>query len=146
MVSDGAGIMAGMTFQASGSFDIEAWDADKPYDEQGGNRLTRVHVGKTFHGDLVGTSSTELITVETPAGPVAYVGIEHVQGILHGREGTFVLQHSAGSEDGTADTQWLRWLIVPTSGTGELAGIRGVGQISVTEDGAHTWALEYTLD
>lgn len=138
--------MAGMTFQATGSFEIKAWDAEKPYEEQDGTRLTRVHVGKHFHGDLVGTSTTELITVETPGGPAAYVGIERVQGILHGREGTFVLQHSAGSEDGTTDTQWLRWLIVPTSGTGELAGIRGFGQITVTEDGGHTWALEYTLD
>lgn len=137
--------MTGMTFQASGAFDIDAWEADKPYDEQGGNKLTRVHVRKTFHGDLVGTSTSELITVESAAGPVAYVGIEHVQGILHGREGTFVLQHSAGTEDGTPGTQWLRWLIVPTSGTGELAGIRGVGQITVT-DGGHTWSLEYTLD
>ncbi|MGH3241869.1 MAG: DUF3224 domain-containing protein [Spirillospora sp.] len=135
-----------MTFQASGSFDIDAWEAEKPYDEQDGTKLTRVQVGKTFHGDLVGTSGSELITVESAAGPVAYVGIERVQGILHGREGTFVLQHSAGSEDGTPDTQWLRWLIVPTSGTGELAGIRGVGQITVAADGAHTWTLEYTLD
>ncbi|WP_433227459.1 DUF3224 domain-containing protein [Actinomadura formosensis] len=135
-----------MTFQATGSFNIEAWDAEKPYEEQDGTRLTRVHVGKHFHGDLVGTSTTELITVETPGGPAAYVGIERVQGILHGREGTFVLQHSAGSEDGTTDTQWLRWLIVPTSGTGELSGIRGLGQITVSEDGGHTWALEYTLD
>ncbi|TYC17263.1 DUF3224 domain-containing protein [Actinomadura syzygii] len=138
--------MSSMTFQASGSFEIDAWDAEKPFDERGGAKLTRVHVGKTFHGDLVGTSSSELITVESAAGPVAYVGIEHVEGILHGREGTFVLQHSAGSEDGTADTQWLRWLIVPTSGGGELAGIRGVGQITVADDGAHTWTLEYTLD
>src|SRR4051794_33243227 len=138
--------MAVMTFQASGAFDIDAWEAEKPYDELGGNKLTRVHVRKTFHGDLVGTSTSELITVESAAGPVAYVGVEHVQGILHGREGTFVLQHSAGSEDGTADTQWLRWLIVPTSGTGELAGIRGLGQITVAGDGSHTWALEYTLD
>ncbi|WUI01009.1 DUF3224 domain-containing protein [Spirillospora sp. NBC_00431] len=135
-----------MTLQASGSFDIDSWEAEKPYDEQDGTKLTRVQVGKTFHGDLVGTSGSELITVETAAGPVAYVGIERVQGILHGREGMFVLQHSAGSEDGTPDTQWLRWLIVPTSGTGELAGIRGVGQITVAENGAHTWALEYTLD
>lgn len=138
--------MTGMTFQASGSFDIDAWEAGKPYDERQGIRLTKVQVGKTFHGDLVGTSSSELITVESPAGPVAYVGVERVQGILHGREGTFVLQHSAGSEDGTADTQWLRWLVVPTSGTGELAGIRGLGQITVAADGGHTWALEYTLD
>jgi hypothetical protein len=137
--------MAGMTFEASGTFDIDAWEAGKPYVELGGNKLSRVQVGKTFHGDLVGTSSTELITVESAAGPVAYVGIEHVQGILHGREGTFVLQHSAGSDDGTPGTQWLRWLIVPTSGTGELAGIRGSGKITVT-DGGHDWTLEYTLD
>lgn len=135
-----------MTFQASGSFDIDAWDAEKPFEERDGVKLTRVHVGKTFHGDLVGTSGSELITVESAAGPVAYVGIEHVQGILHGREGTFVLQHSAGSDDGTADTQWLRWLIVPTSGSGELAGVRGVGQITIGADGAHSWTLEYTLD
>lgn len=137
--------MAGMTLHASGTFDISAWDAEKPYDEQGGNKLTKVHVEKVFHGDLVGTSGTELITVESVAGPVAYVGVEHVQGILHGREGTFVLQHNAGSEDGTSDTQWLRWLIVPTSGTGELAGIRGLGQITVGADGSHSWTLEYTL-
>ncbi|WP_131740036.1 DUF3224 domain-containing protein [Actinomadura roseirufa] len=135
-----------MTLHATGTFDIDAWDAEKPYDEQGGNKLTRVHVRKTFHGDLVGTSTTELITVESAAGPVAYVAVEHVQGILHGREGTFVLQHSAGSDDGTPDTQWLRWLIVPTSGTGELAGLRGSGKITVGDDGAHTWELEYTLD
>ncbi|QXJ21753.1 DUF3224 domain-containing protein [Actinomadura graeca] len=135
-----------MTLHAGGTFDIDDWEAEKPYDEQGGNKLTLAHVRKTFHGDLVGTSTTELITVESQAGPVAYVAVEHVQGILHGREGTFVLQHSAGSEDGTADTQWLRWLIVPTTGTGELAGIRGVGQITVAEDGGHSWSLEYTLE
>ncbi|MFD0688412.1 DUF3224 domain-containing protein [Actinomadura fibrosa] len=134
-----------MTLQASGTFDVDAWDAEKPYDEQGGNKLTRAHVRKTFHGDLVGTSTTEMIAVESAAGPVAYVAVEHVQGILHGREGTFVLQHSAGSEDGTADTQWLRWLIVPTSGTGELTGIRGLGQITIGPDGGHSWSLEYTL-
>ncbi|MFI0351377.1 DUF3224 domain-containing protein [Actinomadura sp. 9N407] len=134
-----------MTYQAAGTFDIDSWDAEKPYEEEAGNKLTRVRVGKTFHGDLVGTSTTDLTTVESAAGPVAYVGVETVRGILHGREGTFVLQHSAGSDDGTAETQWLRWLIVPTSGTGELAGIRGQGEIIVTPDGGHSWTIDYTL-
>ncbi|MBO2448138.1 DUF3224 domain-containing protein [Actinomadura barringtoniae] len=135
-----------MTLHAAGTFDIDTWDAEKPYEEGDGQKLTRVHVRKTFHGDMVGTSTTDLITVETKAGPAAYVGIETVRAILHGREGTFVLQHSAGSEDGTAETQWLRWLIVPTSGTGELAGISGQGTIEVGEDGGHSWTLEYALD
>ncbi|MFB4313138.1 DUF3224 domain-containing protein [Actinomadura sp. 21ATH] len=134
-----------MTNRAAGTFDIDSWDAEKPYEEENGVKLTRVRVGKTFHGDLVGASTTELITVETAAGPAAYVGIETVRGILHGREGTFVLQHSAGNDDGTPETQWLRWLIVPTSGTGELAGIRGEGEITVTPDGGHTWSIAYTL-
>jgi hypothetical protein len=134
-----------MTHQAAGTFDIDSWDADEPYEEESGNKLTRVRVGKTFHGDLVGTSATDLITVESAAGPVAYVGVETVKGILHGREGSFVLQHSAGSDDGTPETQWLRWLIVPTSGTGELAGIRGQGQIIVAPDGGHSWNIDYPL-
>ncbi|GLZ13155.1 hypothetical protein Acsp04_33900 [Actinomadura sp. NBRC 104425] len=134
-----------MTSHASGTFDIDAWEAGEPYAKHDGTALTRVRVRKTFHGDLVGTSTAELITVETAAGPAAYVGIETVTGILHGREGTFVLQHSAGSEDGTPATQWLRWLIVPTSGTGELAGIRGHGQITALADGGHSWSLDYTL-
>ncbi|XVQ12439.1 DUF3224 domain-containing protein [Spirillospora sp. CA-255316] len=134
-----------MTIQAAGTFDIDSWDAEEPYQEEDGNRLTRVRVGKTFHGDLVGASTADLITVETGAGPAAYVGIETVRGILHGREGTFVLQHSAGNQDGGAETQWLHWLVVPTSGTGELAGIRGRGTIVVGPDGGHSWTLDYLL-
>ncbi|MFC4913183.1 DUF3224 domain-containing protein [Actinomadura gamaensis] len=131
-----------MNAHADGTFEIDAWDDEKPFDERDGRKLTKVRVRKTFHGDLVGTSVTDLITVETSAGPAAYVGVETVEGILHGREGSFVLQHSAGSDDGT---QWLRWLIVPTSGTGELKGIRGEGRITALPDGSHSWELDYTL-
>ncbi|WP_395108999.1 DUF3224 domain-containing protein [Actinomadura sp. SCN-SB] len=135
-----------MTSHATGTFDLDSWDAEKPFHEGAGTKQTRVRVGKTFHGDLVGTSVTELITVESAeGGPLAYVGIETVHGILHGREGTFVLQHSAGSDDGTPATQWLRWLIVTGSGTGELTGIRGEGRIVVGADGTHSWSLDYTL-
>ncbi|KAB2345971.1 DUF3224 domain-containing protein [Actinomadura rudentiformis] len=135
--------MTFMTLHAGGTFDIDAWDAEKPYEEENGTKLSRVQVGKTFHGDMVGTSTAELLTVETQAGPAAYVGLETVRAILHGREGTFVLQHSAG---GGAEGQWLRWEIVATSGTGELAGIQGRGTIEMSPDGGHSWTLDYTLD
>lgn len=132
-----------MSTRASGTFDIDAWeDGKKPFDEAGETRLNRIHVGKTFHGDLVGTSSTELLTVATQAGPVSYVGVELVRGILHGREGTFVLRHQAQSTD---EDSWLTWVIVPTSGTGELAGIRGEGSIDIGPDGTHSYTLDYEL-
>ncbi|GLW99980.1 hypothetical protein Misp02_40670 [Microtetraspora sp. NBRC 16547] len=129
-----------MTTHATGTFDITGWD-EMATDQREGATISRVRITKTFQGDIEGTSTTEILTVATDAGPAAYTGIEHVEGTLGGRKGTFVLQHSAGSEN---DVQWMRWLIVPTSGTGELTGLRGEGRIEV-EDGKHTFVLDYEL-
>ncbi|WP_285706483.1 DUF3224 domain-containing protein [Microtetraspora sp. NBRC 16547] len=132
--------MTTMTTHATGTFDITGWD-EMATDQREGATISRVRITKTFQGDIEGTSTTEILTVATDAGPAAYTGIEHVEGTLGGRKGTFVLQHSAGSEN---DVQWMRWLIVPTSGTGELTGLRGEGRIEV-EDGKHTFVLDYEL-
>jgi hypothetical protein len=134
--------MSSMSEHAKGSFDISGWD-EKAADEPTGATLGQVVVTKTFHGDLVGTSTTRLLSVRTEAGPAAYVALEHVEGTLGGRRGTFVLQHSAGSSDGV---QWLKWQVVPTSGTSELTGLRGEGQIIVGPDGGHSYVLDYELD
>ena len=131
-----------MTHHAKGSFEITGWD-EKDGDERTGATIARIAVSKAFQGDLTGTSITTLLTVATPAGPAAYVGVEHMECALHGRRGTFVLQHSAGATDGV---QWLKWQVVPTSGTGELTGLRGEGQIVRGPGGEHTYTLDYELD
>ncbi|GAA2110942.1 DUF3224 domain-containing protein [Actinomadura alba] len=131
-----------MSENATGTFDITGWD-EKATEERTGAKMDRVIVGKVFQGDLTGTSTTELLSVHTEAGPAAYVALEHFEGTLHGRQGTFVLQHSAGATDGV---QWLKWQIVPTSGTSELKGLRGEGQIIVGPDGGHSYTLGYELD
>jgi len=86
---------------------------------------------KTFHGDLAGNSETDIITVHTEH-PAAYVGMERFEGTLHGRKGGFVLQHNAGGANGVP---WMTWKIVETTGTGDLAGIRGEGQIIMGPNG-----------
>jgi hypothetical protein len=131
-----------MSNRAEGTFDLDAWKGDKPYDEHEGTQLTRVHVGKTFTGGLAGTSTAELITVTTEAGPAAYVGIERFTGTVDDRAGGFVLQHSAGGKDGKP---WLRWQIVEGTGTGDLNGITGEGQIVIGPDGGHSYTLDYEL-
>ena len=90
---------------------------------------------------LAGSSETDIITVQT-RHPAAYVGIERFEGTLHGRKGGFVLQHNAGGTDGVP---WMTWKIVETSGTGDLAGIRGEGQIIIGADGGHSYTLDYEL-
>ena len=127
--------------RAEGTFDLDRFDDEAPYDDREGVKLSRAHIGKTFQGDLAGTSETDIITVFTEV-PAAYAGIERFQGTLHGREGSFVLQHNAGGGGGAP---WMTWKIVETSGTGELSGIRGEGQIIIGPDGGHSYTLDYEL-
>lgn len=127
--------------RATGTFSIDSWEP-QPYDEAEGAALSRVHVTKTFDGDLLGTSTTDIITaVARVESSAAYAGFERFIGTVHGRKGTFVLHHTATSHAGESS---LSWTILPDSGTGELAGIRGEGQI-VNDDGAHSFHLDYEL-
>lgn len=75
-----------MSVTAQASFEITRWDAT-PYDEDaGGPALNQVAVGKTFTGDLVGTSSARLLT-STKEGRegAGYVASERVVGRLGGK-------------------------------------------------------------
>jgi hypothetical protein len=39
----------------------------------------------------------------------------------------------------------MTWKIVETTGTGDLAGIRGGGQIIIGPNGEHSYTLDYEL-
>lgn len=127
--------------RAGGTFTIDSWD-QRPYDEAEGASLSKVHLTKTFGGDLVGTSTTDIIIATAQVeGSAAYGGFERFTGTVHGREGTFVLHHTAAAH---GEESSLSWTILPGSGTGGLTGIRGGGQI-VNDDGAHSFHLDYEI-
>ena len=126
---------------AHGTFDIDRFDTEKPHDVHDGVTLTRAHITKTFQGYLTGSSETDIIMVHTQI-PAAYAGIERFEGAVHGRSGGFVVQHGAGSGSGEP---WLTWKIVETSGTSDLTGIRGEGQIVISPDGTHSYMIDYEL-
>jgi hypothetical protein len=83
-----------------------------------------------------------MLSAMTPVeGSAGYVAIEQVNGTLHGKQGTFVLQHfgitnAAGSR--------LVLEVVPDSGTGELANLTGKMMIQ-NQDGKHTYQFDYSL-
>lgn len=126
-----------------GTFTVDSWDPTT-YDEAAGAKLARVVVTKTFYGDLEGgTSVTHILTAEADRlESMAYVGFERFTGKVDGKAGTFVLMHSATSLDGD---NTLRWTILPGSGSGELAGITGEGQITVDADRTHRFSLGYEV-
>jgi hypothetical protein len=74
-------------------------------------------------------------------GSGAYVAIERVSGTLHGRKGTFMLQHRGIMTRGAAE---LTITVVPDSGTGQLAGLAGKMDIKISE-GKHSYDFEYTF-
>jgi hypothetical protein len=127
---------------ATCAFIIDSWKSE-PYDDRDGVALSRTRVTKTFTGDLSGTSAAELLMASAPHESSAYVGFERIEGSLHGRQGSFVLHHSASADGGK---QTASWTIVPDSGTGELAGIQGAARILIAPDGGHTLELAYEID
>jgi hypothetical protein len=67
--------------------------------------------------------------------------MEKVAGTLHGRRGTFALQHSGTMTRGAPQ---LTITVVPDSGTAELAGLTGKLSITIA-DGKHSYDFEYSL-
>lgn len=131
-----------MTTRATGTFDIDAWDGEAP-DERDGVTLSRAHLTKTFRGDVEGTSTTDILMAGgREEGSAAYVALERIDARVHGRRGSFVLQHSATSSRGQ---QSATWTVVPDTGTGELLGLRGTAEIEIEPDGTHRFRLDYDL-
>jgi hypothetical protein len=128
--------------RASATFVNTTYD-EEPYDDREGIALGRIHIARTFEGDLEGESSAELLTARTEAGSAAYVALDRIACRLGDRSGSFVLvHHGTVSAAGSANAA----SVVPDSGTGELVGLRGRGSISVAKDGTHMLALEYEFD
>ncbi|MFZ5847364.1 MAG: DUF3224 domain-containing protein [Actinomycetota bacterium] len=142
------------THQAVTRFQVSSWSETTLVDIDGtGTRhgevytptrgMSRVEAGYTYTGDLVGSSTMAYLLAYHPGSAPAF-GLEHVTGSLEGREGSFVLRH-VGEHDAEAVT--VRVEVLPGMGTGELAGLRGEGQLRIaghSEDG-YELVLEYSL-
>jgi hypothetical protein len=126
---------------AQGTFEVKT--APMPPDEAtAATSIGRFSLDKAYRGDLEGASAGEMLGGGNPAtGTAGYVAMEQVTGTLHGRRGSFALQHFGSMQDGKFD---LNVRVVPGSGTGELEGIAGDLTI-IIESGRHSYSFEYTL-
>ena len=114
-----------------------------PFEGQAeGSPLGRRAIDKQIAGDLVATTRGQMLSAGgTVKGSAGYVAIEHVEGTLHGRAGTFVLQHTGTMNRGTPS---LRVSVVPDSGTGALTGLAGEFAINIA-GGVHSYEFVYEL-
>ncbi len=116
--------------EATGTFDVKLvlLPVENIADEA---LIQRRSIDKTFHGALTGTSQGQMLSSGTTIeGSGVYVAVERVTGTLDGKAGTFALHHTGIMERGAPA---LSVTIVPDSGTGELAGIRGTLAIDIRD-------------
>jgi hypothetical protein len=131
-----------MNMQVKGQFDVKVMPQQADNDEARGAGISRLSLDKRFHGPLDASSQGEMLALGDGVEAGAYVAIERITGTLDGRSGSFALVHRALMNRGVPE-HWSV-LIVPDSGTGELAGIDGSMKIIIA-DGHHHYEFDYSL-
>jgi hypothetical protein len=127
---------------ASGSFEVKLTPQKPDNKEAESANLCRMSIDKKFSGDLEATSQGEMLSAITEVqGSAGYVAMERISGTLHGRKGTFVLQHNGTMTRGVPE---LSVTVVPDSGTGDLAGLAGRMTIKI-DAGKHFYEFDYML-
>ena len=130
-----------MTQTARGEFDVSM----KPLAFEGADpefMLGRMSIDKQISGDLTASTVGQMLSAMTGTdGSAGYVAMERVAGVLDGRRGTFVLQHTGTMKRGAPS---LVVTVVPDSGTDELVGLQGEFKINV-EEGRHSYEFTYRL-
>jgi Protein of unknown function (DUF3224) len=133
-----------MSQHAAGPFDVKVVPQKPDTQIARAANLGRLTIDKRFHGDLEGISKGEMLATHTDVpGSAGYVALERVTGTLKGRNGSFVLQHSATMTRGKPVASIT---VVPDSGTGELRGISGKMTIAVATDGAHSYEFDFKIE
>lgn len=129
--------------RASGAFDVKLTPQGGDDGAPDGPALARMSIDKQFEGDLQGTSKGEMLTAagSTHKDSAGYVAVERVTGTLHGKKGSFALQHSGIMTRGAPQ---LTIAVVPDSATGELTGLAGSMTIRI-EGKKHYYEFRYTL-
>ena len=127
---------------ANATFNIESWDEKPVHEKKGLPKMTRVTAAVTYRGDIEGEGKVEYLMTYRADGSAVFLGMERIEGGLAGYRGSFVLQHAGSFESGTAKSAFS---VVPGSGTGKLAGLRGQGEYAAT--GCETpLTLQYDID
>jgi Protein of unknown function (DUF3224) len=128
--------------RASGTFDVKLAPVGNDSTPEGPN-LGRMSMDKTFKGDFEGIGKGEMITAAGIAvkESAAYSAVERLTGTLHGKKGSFALQHTGIMDRGQPS---LTITVVPDSGTGALVGLTGKMDIMI-EGTEHNYVFEYSM-
>jgi len=133
--------------RATGTFSVKAFNPTSIAPEPAIETALPVGVAlmvKHYEGAIAGRSATVFTAAfDQASGVGTYVAMESFAGIVDGADGAFNFVHSASTTG--ADRTAGYFAIVPSSGTGQLAGISGTGDLGIDPDGTHRIWLDYEI-
>jgi len=132
-----------VSIHATGKIEVHTYEPETYEDSGGETDLVEIHVTEAFHGDIEGEGVVRFLQAVRADGSASFVGIERVTGSVGGRSGTFLLQ-DAGTVDGSVVSGTL--FVVPGSGTGGLAGLRGEGGFTANLGESADITLDYWFE
>ncbi|MFI9029442.1 DUF3224 domain-containing protein [Streptomyces sp. NPDC053560] len=135
-----------MPVQTSGHFTYADWTERTVGPGEAHPKLAHASVVNSFTGGIEAAGTTcEYTIVYGTEKTGTFTGMELLTGSLDGRAGTFVVAESGFfGADGTVHCTFE---VVPDTGTGELAGLRGAGTFTaVRGESAVPYTFDYELD
>ncbi len=133
--------------RANGTFSVKAFNPAAIASEPAISTALPVGVAtmeKSFAGEIAGRSATLFTAAfDQATGVGTYVAMESFEGTVGELTGSFNFVHSASTSGRDRAAEYFA--IVPSSGTGQLAGITGDGGLVVDPDGTHRIWLEYQI-
>lgn len=127
----------------TGEFQVTSWKEDAYMDLEGDRKLTHASVTQDLSGGVAGRGRVEWLMSYQQNGSARFVGLQYIEGSLDGREGSLVVETVGDFDGGVAQGSWA---VIPDSGTGELAGVRGDGQFRAPMGGTPSFSLDYRLE
>lgn len=130
------------TTRTEGTFTFADWKEEE-LSEGPSPRLARAHVRNHYSGGIEAADTVCAYTfVYLEDGTGSFTGLQHLNGTLDGRPGTFVV-----AEHGTfAGRGEVRCEFEVVSGAGELTGLRGTGRyVAAHGEPSVAYVFEYTL-
>jgi hypothetical protein len=133
--------------RASGTFSVKSFKPTGLTPEPAITTALPVGVStmeKHFEGGIAGRSATLFTAAfDLATGVGSYVAMESFEGSVDGKDGAFNFMHSASTVGGNRSAEFF--VIVASSGTGQLAGITGAGGLANDADGTHRIWLDYEI-
>lgn len=106
------------------SFEIQSWD-ESPYLEfDSGAKYSRATLKKKYTGVLTGDATLEYLMAYNDSGAAHFTGIEHFDGKVDGKMGTFSIMHDGVFEAGVVRSSFR---VIEGSQTDGLSGLKGEG-------------------